>query len=101
MHWRNISTRIHIMLHSVMHLVWRDRRVSYPSMAVSVVFLVAKSDAFVVGCVFVRTCTSATIRVLVYGNVSCMCTFKLNNLGKVTIIYILYILGKMVNLVKL
>jgi hypothetical protein len=28
-----------------------------------------------------------------------MCTFKLNNLGKVTIIYVLYILGKMVNLV--
>jgi hypothetical protein len=24
-----------------------------------------------------------------------MCTFKLNNLGKVTIIYVMYILGKM------
>jgi hypothetical protein len=29
-----------------------------------------------------------------------MCTFKLNNLVKVTIIYDLYILGKTVNLVK-
>jgi hypothetical protein len=29
-----------------------------------------------------------------------MCIFKLNNLGKVTIIYVLYILGKTVNLVK-
>jgi hypothetical protein len=29
-----------------------------------------------------------------------MCTFKLNNLGKMTILYVLYILGKMVNLVK-
>jgi hypothetical protein len=29
-----------------------------------------------------------------------MCTFKLNNLGKVIIIYILYILGKTVNLAR-
>jgi hypothetical protein len=54
--------------------------------------------------VCVRACACAyanvTIRVWVYGDVSCMCTFKLNNFGKVTIIYIVYILGEMVNLVK-
>jgi hypothetical protein len=72
----------------------------YISMTGSVVFLVAKSEGFVVGCVFVRACASTTVRVQVYGDVSCMCTFKLNNLGKVTIIYVLYIFGKMVNLVK-
>jgi hypothetical protein len=34
-------------------------------------------------------------------DVSFMCTFTLNNLGKVSIIYVVYLLGKMVNLVKL
>jgi hypothetical protein len=32
-------------------------------MTVSVVFLVAKSEYFVAGCVFVRACASATVRV--------------------------------------
>jgi hypothetical protein len=30
-HWRNISARILIMLHSFVHCVWQDRRVLYPS----------------------------------------------------------------------
>jgi hypothetical protein len=69
------------------------------SMTMSVVFLVAKSKEFrcwvcVCACQCQCHCTSVGLwRYIMY-------TFKLNNLGKVTVIYILYILGKTMNLVK-